>query len=76
MQVHDFTPPGRDFASAREECVDGRLVVVAREERGHNEDSHEAHENEHDQHLDQRKPRTMTHWRRATPQGKHRALNV
>jgi len=51
-------------ASAREECVDGRLVVVAREERGHNEDSHKAHENEHDSISIQRKPGTMTHGRR------------
>src|SRR2546427_8199330 len=31
MHVHDFTPPGREFASAHEECVECRLVVSARE---------------------------------------------
>ena len=64
VHVQDFTAPGRRLASAHEKRVECRLIVVAREQGGRNESSHEAHENEHDEDLDQRKPGAMTHVRK------------
>ena len=56
MHGDDFTALGRDFASAPEERVECRLIVVVREERGRNEDSYEAHEDEYDEQLEQCEP--------------------
>jgi len=64
VHVQNFTAPGRCLASAHEKRVECRLIVVGREQGGRNEGSHEAHENEHDEHLDQRKTGAMTHVRK------------
>ena len=65
MQVHDFTAARSDFAGAPEERAEGRLVVVVGEERGRDQHSGEAHENEHDQDLDQGEPGPTRHCARS-----------
>ena len=70
MHVHDFSAARSNFASAAEERVDGRLVAVAWEEGGRNQHRHEAHEDEHDEDLDQREPGPTRHFRPSRATGR------